>query len=85
MDCDECERELIERLQELPLFIARGLTVELHAAGLIIIALAGGVRGIWLMRPDGLAYVPGGYNEPTHFASNVGEAVDMTCELFDMR
>lgn len=79
------EHQLAVCLRELPDFIQRGFSVAAEAPGLVVIYRYGGVRGIWLLMESRLAYVPGGYNEATHFVQNVDEAVAVTRILFDVQ
>ena len=85
MDISDRKRELMKRLRQLRSLMDRGFEVEVGASGDVAITRSGHVYGIWLVNHDGLAYVPGGYNEPTHFAASVEEAVAVTCEAFGAR
>ena len=85
MDISDRKLALIARLQQVQSLVECGFTVEADESGAIVILRDGHVYGIWLVRDDDFAYVPGGYNEPTHFAASVEEAVAVTCEAFGAR
>ena len=65
MDISDRKLELIARLHEVQSLVQCGFTVEADESGAIVILRDGHVYGIWLVRDDDFAYVPGGYNEPT--------------------
>ena len=65
MDISDRKHAIIARLQQVQSLVQCGFTVEADESGAIVILRDGHVYGIWLVRDDDFAYVPGGYNEPT--------------------
>ncbi len=83
MNIGERELELIARLRQLQPLIDRGFDVDDDTSRIVVIAREGHVYGMWLVTDLNFAYVPGGYNEPTHFAASVEEAVAIMHAVFD--
>lgn len=77
--------KLLMSLRRLRPLQARGLSVEAGMSADVVIVRDGHVYGIWCVSDDAFAYVPGGYNEPTHVVRTLDKACAVTLGFFDGR